>query len=299
MKDELKTAVATRAATGIQPGQDSLKRVTDLIAENMHVFKQVIPATVTAERLTRIALTTIKQNKKLMECTVSSLLGAIMQCARFGFEPNTTGECYIIPYKNRQGVMEAQFQLGYVGHIQLVHRSGMASSIGVTEVCENDTTVLAYGPRAVPSVVKATGERGETIGYFSWIELRTGGFIWKYLTKAEAKKHRDKYSKSYKSSQNRSKETWETEFDEMASKTVLLKVMKLAPKSTEINQALFADGRVTRDYLELDNAESTVLPEEFMIGEHAQESDEPQDAEIVDPETPGSLFDEQAAKVQS
>jgi recombination protein RecT len=283
-KEDLKTAVATRAATGIQPGQDTLQRVSDLIAENMHVFRQVIPATITPERLTRIALTTIKQNKNLLACTVPSILGAIMQCARFGFEPNTTGECYIIPYKN-----EAQFQLGYIGHLQLLHRSGMVAGVGATEVCENDEREFSYGPGVKPYVRKCDGERGKVVGYFAYIELVTGGYVWQYMTVSEVEKHRRKFSKMPNGT------GWRDNFDAMALKTVLLKAMKYAPKSVEVNQALFSDGRVTRDPLEIDNIESTVLPDEMMEAEET----ETQDAGIVDPETPGSLFDAADAKALS
>jgi recombination protein RecT len=262
-KEELKTAVATRAETGIKPGQDTMQRVSDLIQNNMHVFREIIPATVTPERLTRVALTTIKTTPKLMECSVPSLIGAIMQCARFGFEPNTTGECYIIPYKN-----EAQFQLGYIGHLQLLHRSGMVASVGATEVCEHDEADFSYGPGSRPHVTKADGERGKVTGYFAWIELRTGGYIWEYMTHAEVDKHRKKFSKMPNG------KGWRENFDAMAKKTVLLKVMKLAPKSVEINDALFADNRIAKDPLRLDDTESTVLPDEMMEAEIADNDDE-------------------------
>ena len=267
-KEELKNAVATRAEAGIQPGQNTMTRVADLIRDNMHVFREIIPATVTPERLTRVALTTIKTTPKLMQCSVPSLIGAIMQCARFGFEPNTTGECYIIPYKN-----EAQFQLGYIGHLQLLHRSGMVSGVGATEVCENDEREFSYGPGSKPYVRKADGDRGQTVGYFAWIELATGGYVWQYMTHAEVDKHRKKFSKMPNG------QGWRDNFDAMALKTVLLKAMKYAPKSVEINQALFADNRIVKDPLRIDDTDSAVLPDEMMMAEEAEQP-ETKDGEL-------------------
>jgi recombination protein RecT len=267
-KDDLKTAVATRAAAGIQPGQDKIGHVAELIQQNMQVFAQVIPSTITPERLTRIALTTIKTNKALLACDVPSLLGAIMQCARFGFEPNTTGECYIIPYKDK-----AQFQLGYIGHLQLLHRSGMVAGVGATEVCANDERDFSYGPGARPFVRKAEGERGPVVGYFAWIELRTGGYVWQYMTRPEVEAHRKRFSKMPNGT------GWRDNFDAMALKTVLLKAMKFAPKSVEINSALFADNRVTTDYTRIDDAETTVLPEELM--NTPEDTEDAEDAEMV------------------
>lgn len=267
---ELSDKVATRAQTGIQPGSSTADSVASMLAANWQAIKSVIPKHVTPERLTRIAITTIKGNEKLQKCTAVSLVGAVLQCVRFGFEPNTTGECYIIPYGN-----QAQFQLGYIGHVQLMYRSGMVSSVGAVEVCENDECDFDYGPQSKPSVKKAKGERGEIIGYFAWVTLKSGGFIWEYMTKEEVNRHRNKFSKQA------SGFGWKDHYDSMARKTVLLRVMKLAPKSVEINTALFADEKIVTDPMRLEDVDAVVLPE-------ADESEETQ-IESVDAET-GELF---------
>jgi recombination protein RecT len=59
-----------------------------------------------------MALTALSNNPKLQECTPQSFLGAMMQAAQLGVEPNTPlGQAYMIPYRNK-GQMECQFQLG-------------------------------------------------------------------------------------------------------------------------------------------------------------------------------------------
>ncbi len=73
---------------------------------------KALPKALEPERFTRIVLTAISSNPKLQECTPQSFLGAMMQAAQLGLEPNTPlGQSYLIPYKNK-GVMEASFQLG-------------------------------------------------------------------------------------------------------------------------------------------------------------------------------------------
>jgi recombination protein RecT len=274
-RNELTNAVATRAEAGIQPGQDVIGTVGKMLADNWALIKSTVPSHVTPERMTRIALNTIRVNRDLLKCSVPSLVGAIMQCARFGFEPNTNGECYIIPYGN-----EAQFQLGYIGHVQLLHRSGMVAGVGVTDVCADDEATFDYGPGSKPIVRKGTGERGEPIGYFAWIELKSGGYIWEYMTRKEVDAHRRKFSKMPNG------KGWRDSFDAMAKKTVLLRVMKLAPKSVEINEALFADNRIVKDPMRLDDQESVVLPDEMMVEAQAETVEVP---EGVDPAT-GELF---------
>ena len=74
-------------------------------------------------------MTALSKDPKLQECTPQSFLGAMMQAAQLGVEPNTPlGQAYLIPYRNT-GQMECQFQIGYRGLIDLAYRSGEITSI--------------------------------------------------------------------------------------------------------------------------------------------------------------------------
>jgi len=259
---DLNNAVATRAETGIQAGTDTLKAVKSQLAESWKMIQSMVPQHVTPERLTRIGINTIRTNPALLKCNVPSLVGAILQCVRFGFEPNSTGEAYIIPYQN-----EAQFQLGYLGHVQLLHRSGMIAGVGATTVCENDEYNFSYSPRSVPFVNKADGDRGKVRYYFAWVELKTGGYIWEYMSVDEVEKHRRKFSKMPNG------KAWRDNFDSMAIKTVLLRVMKLAPKSVEINDALYVDEKVTRG-ADIESPEDDGLHESDAVDAESEVVDE-------------------------
>ena len=90
---------------------------------------QALPSVMTPERFTRMVFTALASNPQLNDCTPDSFLGAMMTAAQLGVEPNTAlGQAYIIPYRNK-GVLEAQFQLGYKGLIDLAYRSGEVSII--------------------------------------------------------------------------------------------------------------------------------------------------------------------------
>ncbi len=59
-------------------------------AELKKVFpaiKTIVPRHMTPERLARMALTTISRTPKLAQCTPASLVGAVMNCAVLGLEP--------------------------------------------------------------------------------------------------------------------------------------------------------------------------------------------------------------------
>ncbi len=63
-------------------------------------IEKALPSHMNADRMARIALTTIRTNPKLLECSVPSLLGAVMQAAQLGLEPGLIGHCYLVPFKN-------------------------------------------------------------------------------------------------------------------------------------------------------------------------------------------------------
>ena len=69
---------------------------------------EVLPKHMDMNRMSRIALTTIRTNPKL-ECAVL-LMGAVMQAVQLGLEPGLLGHCYILPYKR-----EATFIMGIRG----------------------------------------------------------------------------------------------------------------------------------------------------------------------------------------
>ena len=99
---------------------------------------KALPSVITPERFTRMVLSAISTNPKLGSCTPASFLGAMMSAAQLGLEPNTPlGQAYILPYQNK-GVLEAQFQLGYKGLIDLAYRSGEVEVVQAHIVYAND-----------------------------------------------------------------------------------------------------------------------------------------------------------------
>ncbi len=87
--------------------------IQTLLTQMTPEIKKALPKHVSAERIARIAFTEIRKNPQLLDCSQASLLGAIMTAAQLGLEPGPTGQCYLIPYRNKKlGTVECQFQLG-------------------------------------------------------------------------------------------------------------------------------------------------------------------------------------------
>ena len=237
-------------------------------------IKKALPSVITPERFTRMVLSAISTNPKLGSCTPSSFLGAMMSAAQLGLEPNTPlGQAYILPYQNK-GTLEAQFQLGYKGLIDLAYRSGEVELIQAHIVYENDKFDCEYGLEAKLSHVPAESERGEPIKVYAMFKTKSGGYGFEVMSMDDVKKHAQKYSKSFGSSFS----PWATSFEEMAKKTVLKKCLKYAPLKSDFVKGIVQDetikNELSEDMYEVPNvvveeAEYTVVDAD--TGEIAEE----------------------------
>lgn len=209
--------------------QDYIKRMEKEIAK-------ALPSVLTAERFTRITLSALSTNPTLMQCSPKSFLGAMMTAAQLGLEPNTPlGQAYLIPYKNH-GKLECQFQLGYKGLIDLAYRSGQIKTIQAQVVYENDQFEMQYGTEdKLVFKPRMDGERGKPISVWAMWQSKDGGYGFEVMSIDDIRAHARKFSKAYNNG------PWQTNFEEMAKKTVLKRVLKYAPLASEFKRELSAD----------------------------------------------------------
>lgn len=182
-------------------------------------------------------------DKKLQECSVFSFLNALMDAAKVGQMPNTPlGLCFIIPYKVN-GVMTAKFQMGYPGHIDLAYRTKEYERIYAHAVYPEDEFNYCYGYNKhcdhIPNI-DGHGDSKPTFWYGVY-RLKNGGGDFIVWPRERMLKHRDEYSKAFQAAKKYGKAdeaTWETDEEFMGIKTMIIQVLKLAPKSTEMVFAL-------------------------------------------------------------
>lgn len=187
----------------------------------------------------------VASNTLLAKADPHSIFHAAATAATLDLPINQNlGFAYIIPYNSREGC-KAQFQLGYKGFIQLAQRSGQFHRISATPIfkgqlkSENPLTGYEFD-----FTIKATGE---PIGYAAYFRLLNGFEATLYMTVEEVKQHGMKYSKSFSSG------VWKSDFNAMATKTVIkLLLSRFAPLSIEMQKAIITDQAVINDV----NAES-------------------------------------------
>lgn len=213
----------------------------DWIYSSQKAIAKALPSTITPDRFTRMATTAVTMNPKLGVCTPSSFIGAMLQAAALGLEPNTPlGQAYLIPYKRNykdnagqwHQVDEVQFQIGYRGLIELAHRSGEFKSIEAHIVYENDDFEYELGLEPKLKHKPAMSNRGEMVWVYAVYKLQSGGYGFEVMSKEDIEKHRDKYS------QAKSYSPWKTNFESMAKKTVIKQALKYAPLKSEFVKAM-------------------------------------------------------------
>jgi recombination protein RecT len=227
MNEALKGRVAE---TSIAPAKrtDVLGTINTYLKKMAPELARALPKHLTADRLGRLAFTTIRNNPQLQECRIESLCGAVMMAAQLGMEPTALGECYLVPYGR-----ECQFILGYRGMISLARRSGQIKSINAHPVYENDQFTLSYGLyeecKHTPwhcREDKRFEEPGAFKGAYLVAHLKDGGTYVHYMPKAEIDAHR-KRSKAANAG------PWVTDYEAMACKTVVRSAFKWLPVSVE------------------------------------------------------------------
>lgn len=187
-------------------------------------------------------------NPQLRKAEPMSIIGAAMVAATMQLQViPTLGQCYIIPYDSK-----AQFQVGYLGLLQLCQRSGQFKKILAAPVHEGE---YISGDEFDEDYVfdKKQRKSDKIVGYMAKFELLNGFTKVAYWDVDRVKAHATKFSQAYRSGYT---SPWKSDFDAMAQKTVLKSILKYAPKSIEMQNATTFDQAVintnTSDVQDLD-----------------------------------------------
>src|SRR5690606_38392271 len=173
-----------RATSKMLAKDDCVGKVKNFFEAQKGALAAVLPKHVGADRMLKIALGALRTTPKLMNCSVESLMGAVVHCSQLGLEPNTPlGHAYLIPFENRKkGVTEVQIVLGYKGLIDLARRSGQIVSIAAHEVCANDEFEYSYGLDETLVHKPAMGARGPVVAFYAVAKLQGGGHAFEVMS---------------------------------------------------------------------------------------------------------------------
>jgi recombination protein RecT len=279
------------------PEEKKAPDLAQFITNHERDFARVLPKHMTADRMTRLAISAVRTTAHLAECSIASFASSIMACSVLGLEPNTPlGHAYLIPFKNnkRGGIYECQVIIGYKGLAELMYRSGIVASVKATPVFEGDDFEYEFGLH--PDIKHRPGkdpnrgaDPGKLTHVYPVVQLREKDLdpIWDVLTRSEIEQRR-------KRSKAATEGPWVSDYVAMALKTGVRKIATWVPSSAEkmapLNAAVQYEGA-----MELGSTRRAVnalgeKAEELLDGMGAfptQDDDEPKAhaAEIVDKTT--------------
>lgn len=243
-----------------------------------------------ATRFISSVVSSVQTNANLQRCTNASIFSAALLGESLQLTPSPQlGQFYMVPYENSKAVidqntgkevkvkvMEAQFQIGYKGYIQLAIRSGQYRKIVVSDVRQGEVGFYnpiteEFGMNPVLDMKKR--QELPIIGYYGMFELTNGFRKELYWPREQMEKHAETYSKGYASDirKHTSYTFWTKNFDAMAKKTLIRQLIsKWGIMSVEMQKAYEADMGV----LDEDGTVRYVDNEQDIIAEVADEISE-------------------------
>lgn len=227
-------------------------------------------------------LAIFKSNSKLQECSPNSILAAAGIAAALKLPINPSlGFAFIVPYKG-----QAAFQLGTKGFVQLAMRSGQYRTLNAGAVREGQIKEIDF---VTGEIIRGEKISDEVVGYVAYMELINGFKKSLYMTVEELYAHAEKYSMSYSYDLRSGKKSsvWSTNFDAMARKTVLKRllsnfgIISIDQQSAALATALQADQAVITEegfrYIDNEHGEEKIVPfnEVIDLPEADDANDEP------------------------
>jgi recombination protein RecT len=196
------------------------------------------------QAMVRVTLRALSKDSKLAQCTQISRYEALLDCATVGLIPFTVNnEAYIIPYKN-----VATFQFGYRGLLKTARRYGSYKHIYADIVRENDLRFDVSKGDDVwiehKPLLASNRERGEIKFFYAVYELKSGEKYFEVMAKEDVDKHRDKYVRGNIKDPDA---VWNKEYEAMGMKTVLKKLFKFAPNSSDFLTMVSKDMELKRE----------------------------------------------------
>jgi recombination protein RecT len=211
----------------------------DVKLKFIDLFKNEKKATAFMTSVLQIAAS----NDLLAKAEPSSIYQSAMVAATLNLPLNNNlGFAFIVPFNDKKsGKQVAQFQMGYKGFVQLAQRSGQFKTISSAPIYESQ--IISENP-LIGYEFDFSKKGGELAGYAAYFKLLNGYEATLYMTVKELKNHGTRYSQTAKKGFG----LWVTDFDAMASKTVLkLLLSKFAPLSIEMEKAVMSDQAIVID----------------------------------------------------
>lgn len=193
-------------------------------------FQMALPKQIQPDKFVRVAITAVQNLPALLGCDRTSLYSACMKAAQDGLLPDGR-EGAIVPFKG-----QAVWMPMVGGILKKVRNSGELASIASEVIYEKDKFrywVDGDGQH-VEHEPLIFGERGAILGVYGIAKTKDGFTYVETMTLADVEKVRSV-------SRSRDSGPWRDWWNEMARKTVIRRLSKRLPMSTDLEQVIRRD----------------------------------------------------------
>lgn len=191
-------------------------------------FAAALPKHVSPERFVRVVMTAVQMTPALLDADRRTLFASAMRASQMGLLPDGR-EGAIVTFKN-----QAQFMPMVAGIMKLVRNSGEISTWSVQAVYENDAFDFCLGDDEHITHKPALANRGKLIAVYSIVTMKDGEKSREVMSVEDVNAIRAR-------SRSGNSGPWQTDYAEMAKKTVVRRHSKRLPLSTDI------DGMIKED----------------------------------------------------
>ncbi len=226
------------------PAERPQHPIIQKIDERMPEIAEMLPEGMNPDRFRRVVVQALVRNPDLWACTPVSVVSAIVESAQIGLEPTgVLGRAWMLPYSVK-GTKEAKLIVGYRGYAELAWR---ADRILVTTgaVRQGDTFEYRRGTGKYLHHVPASddpereADDDNITDFWAMYTLPDGREDFDVMSRKAVERIRERAR--YKNP------VWDSDFGEMGRKTVLRRLLKVAPLSPEVQRVLGRDEEIDFD----------------------------------------------------
>lgn len=200
-------------------------------------FKAALPAHIPVERFMRVVMTATQRNPDLVAADRVSLFNSALLAAQDGLLPDGREGALVI-YNTKKGdqwVKSVQWMPMIAGILKKCRNSGELSSVEAHTVHANDKFSYRIGIDEQPvHEPDWFGDRGAVVGVYAVAKLKDGTRVSEIMGKVEIEKVRA-------ISKSKDKGPWVDWWEEMARKTVLRRLSKRLPISSDLDDLIRRD----------------------------------------------------------
>jgi recombination protein RecT len=212
-------------------------------------FKLALPSSISSDKFIRIAMTAIQNNPDLQGADRKSLIGSCMKAAADGLLPDGR-EAALVIFKGQvaympmlSGILKRIRNAGYIKTVsaQIIHAKDK-----FRYWIDNSGENVNFDPLIFGE------DRGEIIGAFAVATTNEGAIYVEVMPKNEIEKVRNV-------SRAKNSGPWTTWWDEMAKKTVIRRLSKRLPISSDVAEIMKRDD----EFFEMSNEPANDTPVEI------------------------------------